>query len=113
MSLNMQQKDSSETFCQFVSMNPLGFLKGSGINEALNNWIEEQIENMGMDGRLYSRLISSIMKMTPDNLEQELKYMDIDIEEGSDEYFLRKLMLLTLWTGEYSTDVCFIVLQNI
>lgn len=100
----MQQKDL--TFYHIVSMNPLGFLKGSGINEVLNGWIEEQIEGMGMDGRLYSRLISSIMKMTSANLEQELRHMDIEPGEGRNEYFLRKLMLLTLWTGDYSTDDC-------
>ena len=105
MSLNMQQKNKSENSYEFVTLNPLRFLKGSGINEKLNNWVEEQIEGIGMDGRLYSRLISSIMKMSPSNLIQELKHMDIEFGEGKNEYFLRKLMLLTLWTGDYSSDV--------
>lgn len=71
----------------------------------LFKWVEERLESIGLDGKLYSRVIKSVLNANLEQEEFELK-MDAKRSRGH-ELLIREILLASMWKGSDKSDVSF------
>ena len=97
------KKFNSQKMPTHLKEEPMLLLRAD--DSELFKWVEERLESIGLDGKLYSRVIKSVLNGNLEQEEFELK-MNSRRSRGH-ELLIKEILLASMWKGNDKSDVSF------